>query len=92
MLDAALSGNLGAMEASFAVTRDGGRLTLVPRQNGGTAAMPFRSLDIEVDRFVEAVEIRRNDGDFDRIRFSGQRLSAGPLEPDEATLLQSAAR
>lgn len=92
MLDAALSGNLGAMETAFAVTRDGNRLTLVPRQNGGTAAMPFRSLDLEVGRFVETVEIHRQEGDFDRIRFSDQRLSAGALEPDEAALLRSAAR
>lgn len=92
MLDAALSGNLGAMETAFAVTRDGNRLTLVPLPNGGTAAMPFRRLDLAVDRFVETVEIHRQEGDFDHIRFSDQRLSAGPLEPDEAALLRSAAR
>jgi len=92
MLDAALSGNLGVLETAFAVKRDGNRLTLVPLSNGGTAAVPFRRLDIEVDRFVETVEIHRQEGDFDRIRFSDQRLSAGPLEPDEAALLRSAAR
>ncbi len=92
MLDAALSGNLGALETAFAMTRDGSRLTLVPLPKGGTAAMPFRRLDLEVDRFVETVEIHRQEGDFDRIRFSAQRLSAGPLEPDEAALLRSAAR
>ncbi|MBE0531781.1 MAG: outer membrane lipoprotein carrier protein LolA [Rhodospirillales bacterium] len=92
MLDAALSGNLGAMEIAFAVTRDGNRLALVPLPNGGTTAMPFQRLDIEVGQFVETVEIHRQEGDFDRIRFSDQRLSAGPLEPDEAALLRSAAR
>ena len=92
MLDAALSGNLGVLETAFAVTRDGKRLTLVPLANGGTAAVPFRRLDLEVGQFVETVEIHRQEGDFDRIRFSDQRLSAGPLEPDEAALLRSAAR
>ncbi|WP_316978956.1 outer membrane lipoprotein carrier protein LolA [Shumkonia mesophila] len=92
MLDAALSGNLGVLETAFAVTRNGNRLTLVPLSNGGTAAVPFRRLDLEVGQFVETVEIHRQEGDFDRIRFSDQRRSAGPLEPDEAALLQSAAR
>lgn len=92
MLDAALSGNLGVLETAFAVTRNGNRLTLVPLSNGGTAAVPFRRLDLEVGQFVETVEIHRQEGDFDRIRFSDQRRSAGPLEPDEAALLRSAAR
>lgn len=92
MLDAALSGNLGVLETAFAVTRNGNRLTLVPLSNGGTTAVPFRRLDLEVGQFVETVEIHRQEGDFDRIRFSDQRRSAGPLEPDEAALLQSAAR
>lgn len=92
MLDGTLSGNLGAVEAAFAVTRQGNHLTLVPRQTGGTEAMPLERLDVETGQFVETVEIHRQDGDFDRIRFSDQSLSAGPLEPDEAQLLRSVGR
>ncbi|WP_448207156.1 LolA family protein [Azospirillum sp. sgz302134] len=90
MLGGALGGDLKALEGMFTVARErdanGWRLVLTPLK-ADDPAMPIRSITLTGARLVEAVEITKPDGDFDRLRFLDQSLTAGPPAPDEAQLL-----
>jgi hypothetical protein len=97
MLGGAMAGETSALEAGFTVRRepvDGGseRITMTPRQSDDPMAQQIKAIVISVSRFVDEVEIRRSNEDFDHLTFSGQALSAGPLEPAEAAALQTGTR
>ncbi|AWK86263.1 outer membrane lipoprotein carrier protein LolA [Azospirillum thermophilum] len=95
MLGGALGGDLKALESMFAVVREadasGWRLVLTPLK-ADDPAMPIRSITLKGARLVEEVEIAKPDGDFDRLRFLDQDLTAGPPAAEEVQLLGSAGR
>lgn len=97
MLGGAMAGETGALEADFAVRREtvaggGERVTMTPRRTDDPMAQQIKAIVVGVSRFVDEVEIRRSSEDFDHLTFSGQTLSAGPLDPAEAAALQTATR
>lgn len=95
MLGGALAGKWQALETDFTVAREGSeddwRLLLAPK-TADDMAMPFRSIAIKGTRFVDEVTLTKPDGDFDKLTFVDQALSAAPLSADEALALDSIAR
>lgn len=90
LLGSVLGGDRSALGERFVVRQstEGGRwrVDLTPHENAGSA-MPFESVTILGTRFAEEIEIRKPRGDRDRLRFTGQALSSGPLLPEETVLL-----
>lgn len=96
MLGGAMAGETSALEADFTVRREtvagGERVTMTPRRTDDPMAQQIKAIVVTVSRFVDDVEIRRANEDFDHLTFSGQTLSPGPLEPAEAAALQTGTR
>lgn len=90
MLGGALTGDWRGLETVFDVAREGSpdawRLTLTPRR-ADDPAMPFRAIALRGGRFVDQVELRKPDQDFDRLVFLDQALSAeGPTAAERKLL------
>lgn len=87
---AALAGNLDGLSDVFTVKREarqtGWRVRLSPKGGGG-AAVPIREIVVEGNRFVELVEVFRATGDRDRVEFSDQVVSSGPIDAEETRAL-----
>jgi hypothetical protein len=92
----ALAGNWQPLERDFVVKRatEAGllRITLTPRQPDDLAAGGMGAIAATVGRFLEQVDLTKPGGDFDRLTFTDQVLSQGPLAADEAAALASVAR
>lgn len=92
----ALAGNWQPLEHDFVVARaaEGERvqITLTPRRPDDLAAGGMGAIQATVGRFLEQVEITKPGGDFDRLTFSAQSVSSGPLSADETAALASVAR
>lgn len=90
ILGRTLGGDWAALESSFLVTRELNssdmNLTLIPKKIGDITPEQIKRISVRANRFVEEVEIVRADGDRDHLTFSGQTLSAAPLEADEIAL------
>jgi hypothetical protein len=89
VFNAALTGDWKKLETAFQVRRDGAdtnwAMTLTPRQND--AAMPIRDVVVRGRQYVDSVQLSRVNGDSERIEFSGQTVSRGPLDARESDLL-----
>lgn len=95
MLGGALAGDWRALEDDFILAREGDeenwRLGLTPRKTD-VMTMPFRSIAVAGTRFVNEVTLTKPDGDFDRLTFLDQVLSAAPLSADESLALDAVTR
>lgn len=91
---AALSGDWPKLDRIFAVQREGGdqswKVTLKPLSND--PGMPLQTVVVQGGNYVNSVEIRRVNGDSDRIDFADQALSRIPLDSETAELLETANR
>lgn len=87
ILGAALAGDLTSIERDFDVAREkegeAWRAALRPRA-APSADLPFSEIILQGRRHVEQAEIRKSDGDIDRIEFHSQRIER--REPDAADL------
>lgn len=90
LLGSVLAGDRSALGERFVVRQstEGGRwrIDLTPRESSAPG-MPFETVIIFGTHFAEEIEIRKPRGDLDRLRFTGQVLSSGPLSPDETGVL-----
>jgi hypothetical protein len=66
-------------------------VTLTPRQAGNTA-LPISTVTVRGGRYVDAVEVRRANGDWDSIEFSQQTPSRQPVSAETAELFAAVAR
>ncbi|HET7594733.1 MAG TPA: outer membrane lipoprotein carrier protein LolA [Stellaceae bacterium] len=96
MLSGALAGDWSAMEHDFTVARqsegDSWKIVLTPSRGDDPAAAQLRSITVTGAKFVDAVEIRRANGDWEHLRFFDQALTSTPLAPDDARLFEQAGR
>lgn len=92
MLGGALAGDWQALGREFTVVRSGDaaawQVDLQPRTPPDAASMPIRAIRIAGGRFVEQVDLMKEGGDSDSLRFTGQTLSTAP--PDAAEIAQLA--
>jgi hypothetical protein len=95
MLSGALAGDWTAMEHDFAVDRQGDervwKIVLRPLPSEDPAAAQLQSITVTGGAFVDAVEIRRVNGDWENLAFRDQALSSAPLSPEDEKLLSAAA-
>lgn len=93
MLTGALAGDWRGLERDFVVekseTAGKWHLRLNPRDDAPTASMPIVEIRVEGGEFVDAVEIEKQGGDIDRLKFTGQQRQAGSLAADELALLET---
>ncbi len=96
MLSGALAGDWTAMEHDFAVDRQsdaqGWKIALKPRHPDDPVAAQLQSITVTGAKFVDAVEIRRANGDWEHLTFLGQALSSAPLAAEDAQFLDKAGR
>ncbi len=96
VLSAALSGNTGPLQQTFAVTQsgneDGWRIELKPLNPNSQAMSQVKGLVLKGSRYVDSVEVERAGGDVDRIAFSDHKASKADLSPEEAAQLKAAAK
>jgi hypothetical protein len=88
MLAGALAGDWRSLDGVFSVTRGADQVSLVPVRPDDPTAAQISSITARLGRFVEAVEIKKPNGDFDRLTFRDQTLNDHPLEAAEAALLK----
>lgn len=90
MMSGALSGNWGALENDFTVTRSGApeewNVALAPKRSDDPM-FPYRGIEIEGGAFVRQVTLTKNDGDTERLSFTDQTRSTTGLTPDESAVL-----
>jgi hypothetical protein len=93
MLGGALGGDWSAMAQDFSVERRSGEagwtILLKPLAADDLAAAPLQSIAITGSAFVDSVEIRRPNGDWDHLAFSDEARSSAPLAAADARLLES---
>ncbi|HZB90473.1 MAG TPA: outer membrane lipoprotein carrier protein LolA [Stellaceae bacterium] len=91
MLGAALGGDWSALARTFSIQRQtrasGWTITLTPLRHGD-AAPPLQSITLAGSAFVDRIEFRRPNGDWDELSLSEQSRSSAPLPEAEAKLLQ----
>lgn len=96
MLSGALAGDWSAMEHDFAIERQsdaqGWKITLTPRHPEDPVAAQLRSIAVTGAKFVDAVEIRRANGDWEHLAFLDQALTSAPLAAEDAQLFDKAGR
>ena len=96
MLSGALSGDWSTLAHDFTVTRssEGEQWTmaLTPARTDDPAAAQLKSITVTGAKFVDAVEIRRANGDWEHLTFLEQALSAAPLAAADAQLFGQAAQ
>ncbi|HLO76831.1 MAG TPA: LolA-related protein [Magnetospirillum sp.] len=88
MMGGALAGDWRALEGTFQVTREPGKVALAPKSKDDPTAAQIAGITARLSRFVDEVEIEKPSGDRDRLRFTDQVLNGGALTPDEAALLK----
>ena len=96
MLSGTMTGDLSGLKQQFDVqmtgTSENWSLHLTPKSATGTTdqdsqGMPIQRLDLTGDRYVESVDIRRQNGDHDLLTFADQHVETQPLSADEQALL-----
>jgi hypothetical protein len=94
MLSGALSGDWSTLAHDFTVTRsaegDNWKMLLTPVRADDPTAAQLRSITVTGAKFVDAVEIRRANGDWEQLTFLQQALSAAPLAGDDTRLFEQA--
>jgi hypothetical protein len=88
MMAGALAGDWRALEGTFRVEREAGRIALSPKAATDAAAQQIAGITARLGRFVDEVEIAKPGGDNDRLTFTDQVLNARPLDAAEAALLR----
>jgi hypothetical protein len=91
----ALSGDWQKLTKLFDVRRTGNdaqwQVTLTPL-HPADGALPISTVMVRGGRYVDAVEIRRTNGDWDRIEFSQQMASRQPVDGEVAELFGMVSR
>jgi hypothetical protein len=90
MLSGALIGNWSDLESTFKIVRTGDAKKWELRFKPIAAndpAMPIEAIVVSGRRLVEDVVVKRSDGDYDHLRFSGQSLETAAPTSDELALL-----
>lgn len=86
-----MQGEWQLMEQAFVIThrenKNNWQAHLVPRQKD--AAIPISEMTVIGNRFVENVEMKRNDGSLDKLHFYDQKLSNSSLTVEEKSALQA---
>jgi hypothetical protein len=92
---AALSGDWQKLTAVFDVRREGTEsawtVILTPLRSGD-GGLPLQQVMVRGGRYVDSVEVRRVNGDWDRLEFSQQAPSRAPLDVETSELLDAANR
>ena len=88
MMAGALAGDWHALEGAFTVARAGKTVILTPKGDDERTSAQIVGITATLGQFVDGVEIRKSNGDFDRLSFSDQVLNARPLDAVEAGLLK----
>lgn len=95
MRGGALSGDWASMQRAFIVTQSGDQQTWIvelrPRR-ADAEVVPIEAMTISGGAFVNTVEIRKPGGDWDRITFLDQVITAGQLSDEDARLFDAAGR
>jgi hypothetical protein len=85
----ALSGDWQKLTSLFDVRREGSEarwtVTLTPLR-AADGALPISKVTVQGSRYVDAVEVRRTNGDWDRIEFSQQTPSRLVVDGETAEL------
>lgn len=96
MLSRALGGDWSALENDFAVERrgsvEGWTIGLTPHNVDDPVAAQLASITVSGSAFVDTVEIRRPNGDWERLTFLDQARTAAVLAPEDASLFDSVAQ
>jgi hypothetical protein len=99
MLSGTMTGDLSGLKQQFDVemtgTAENWSLHLAPKSSTGATdqesqGMPIQRLDLAGDRYVESVDIHRQNGDHDLLTFADQHVETQPLTADEQALLTGA--
>jgi hypothetical protein len=69
---------------------DNWKMLLTPVRADDPTAAQLRSITVTGAKFVDAVEIRRANGDWEQLTFLQQALSAAPLAGDDTRLFEQA--
>ncbi len=84
---------MGRDRKNFTVTREDAApswgVRLVPKKQGDPTNGGIESIKLSGRDFVENVEIAKTGGDQEKLVFSEQALSPGPVPPDETRLFES---
>jgi hypothetical protein len=95
-LSGALSGDPRQLHKDFTVTMGGDaarwRLELAPARPNDAALGQIVSITVSGPDLADEVEIKKQAGDADRLRFIDQTVAPLALSPDESRLLQNLAR
>ncbi len=95
MLGGALEGHWQALEKDFIIATtndgDGWQVTLQPRQ-ADNPAMPFQTIIVKGNRFVESVLLEKADGDLDALTFNNTTFSVASPTSAETTAFNSVGR
>jgi hypothetical protein len=96
MLSGALAGDWHGFERDFTVTTHADdkqwTMTLEPRRPDVASTAQMEALAVTGTAFVDAVEIRKPGGDWDRLTFLDQAVSREPLPQGDAALFATAAK
>lgn len=96
MLSGTMTGDLSGLKQQFDVQVTGTpaawSLQLTPKSASGATAdaaqnMPIQRLDLTGNKYVESVDIHRQNGDHDLLTFADQHVETQPLAKDEQALL-----
>jgi hypothetical protein len=99
MLSGTMTGDLSGLKQQFDVVATSSSahwsLQLTPKiPTAGSAAgpqdMPIQRLDLTGGQYVQSVEIHRQNGDSDLLKFFDQHLDTQPLSAEEWTLFAGA--
>lgn len=88
MMAGALAGDWRALEASFAVSRSEAKVALIPLRPDDPTATQIAGITARIGRFVDEVEIRKPNGDVDRLSFRDQVLNGRALDAAETAILK----
>jgi hypothetical protein len=93
MLRGALSGDWTSMQRAFIVTRSGDpqawTIELRPLHSDA-AVVPIEAMTISGGSFVDSVEIHKLGGDWERLTFLDQVVTAGELSEEDRRLFDAA--
>lgn len=96
MLSRALSGDWSALDHDFAIERRATAtdwtIVLTPRSADDPVAAQLASITVAGGTFVDTVEIRRPNGDWERLAFLDQSRAPAALTPEETNLFESVGR
>ncbi|MBF0460371.1 MAG: outer membrane lipoprotein carrier protein LolA [Magnetococcales bacterium] len=90
VFESALSGSSTGLNALFIVHQEADVMELTPRPSTMQVEWRIQRLRVRLGRFVDEVEIWKENGDADLLHFREQVLQDSPLEKEEQALLSAA--